>query len=515
MFDPETFPQVLLGSLTVAALGAVLLVLVGWVRRSGQRADVGGLKGALRIAGWLLLVPALAAMLFTAVVVIAETLEAALDFAEFMGFVLLAAVAGLVALIGTLLLSVARSLGRPLSPDERHQLDRKLTTLQVIGWLGVICPVVVFFAEFSFGLIFLPLLLIGLGVIVFLIVANRRKADQATVLWHLAIAVERGRPLADEVELLAETTRGRVARMLMRLSTLLRSGIPFPEALPQVSGLVPASTALAVDTGSRTGMLAEALREEAGRLTGRLQMRTRVANPGILLILYVWLVPTIFAHVVAFNMYYILPKYKKIFLDFDIELPAFTEAFIDVADVVVDFGGLLIPVWMGLPTIVIVLAGIGYYRGWGEFDVPVVPRWFTRFDSPGILRNLARYVAASRPLTDGLAGLAVRHRRRHIRERCERALQLIERGEDDWTALQRQGLIRPREAAALQAAQRARHLVWAMNELAATVERTLTHRWLKRVQFVEPVLVIGLGLIVFSFSMAFFSPLLKLINDLS
>src|SRR5690606_16478289 len=52
---------------------------------------------------------------------------------------------------------------------------------------------------------------------------------------------------------------------------------------------------------------------------------------------------TVATCIVGFIMYYIIPKFKEIFLDFGVELPAITEVLINLSDWVVNYW-YLIPV---------------------------------------------------------------------------------------------------------------------------------------------------------------------------
>ena len=65
----------------------------------------------------------------------------------------------------------------------------------------------------------------------------------------------------------------------------------------------------------------------------------------------------------------------------------------------------------------------------------------------------------------------------------------------------------------LRAAQRNHNLAWALDELAATRERRLAYRLQVVMQVVHPCLVIAVGVAVGFVVLAYFMPLVKLIND--
>ena len=59
------------------------------------------------------------------------------------------------------------------------------------------------------------------------------------------------------------------------------------------------------------------------------------------------------------------------------------------------------------------------------------------------------------------------------------------------------------------------NLAWAMRELAETGERRLAYRFQAVIQTLFPLVVVGLGLVVFFLAVAFFAPLVELIRRLA
>ena len=76
-------------------------------------------------------------------------------------------------------------------------------------------------------------------------------------------------------------------------------------------------------------------------------------------------------------------------------------------------------------------------------------------------------------------------------------------------------LINQGEAVLLEAAQRLGNLPWALRETADNIRRRRNHRNDVLLELARPVALVCFGLIVGSFALAFFMPLVKLLNDLS
>lgn len=411
------------------------------------------------------------------------------------------------AVAGLIQIRVLRKLDTELSPEKTARVERRLSVLRVLGWMLVLVPI----SAVLFPMV-IPALLVGWAFVAWL--GSRRRGRQGTLLWMLTIAVERGWPLAEEIESLAAGLRGRSRSQLVRLAELLRTGLPLVEALEHCPGLLPHSAVVAAHVGTENGTLAQSLREAAVRHTQQRRWLWWGASSPTLLVLYLLIVPSIAVAIVAFQMYYIVPKFKAIFNDFGIELPVVTQQLVDLSDFTVDNFFLISPLW-GLPLAGLVLAAVGYVRGWGELDIPLVSRWFTRYDTPGILRNLAETIAAGRPLDDVLPLIAANHRRRHIRKRLNAVVRHVQGGGNAWEAMHRAGLINHREVALLESAERLGNLPWALHELADAIQRRSRYRWLTLFEFLQPVIVIGIALWVCFVCIAMFLPLIKLLNDLS
>lgn len=213
-------------------------------------------------------------------------------------------------------------------------------------------------------------------------------------------------------------------------------------------------------------------------------------------------------------MYWIVPKYKAIFNDFGYEFPTWTRQAFAVSDLFVEYFFLLMPL-VSLP-IFAGLAAVGVLIfGWGNLNFPLVMRWFPRWDAPGLLASLAYTVEASRPLPPALEDMAEHQRRSDLRERLVRMQQSTDVGRPLWTVLADEGFIRSAEAEVLAAAARAGNLPWAMRTLGESMQRTTRHRVQFWLEFIKPAAVVSVGCVVGFFVIAFFLPLVTIIQELT
>lgn len=330
---------------------------------------------------------------------------------------------------------------------------------------------------------------------------------QVALLWVLATAVEKQMPLAPLVDAFVDDTRGPWRLRARDLARMLHGGTPLPAALDTLPGVLPRSVALAAHVGSQSGTLAAALRTEASSLMERQELAIFSVRGFVALYISVFWV---LLSIAGFLMFYIIPKFKAIFSDFGMPLPPATVAFLEVSDLVVEYSFVLLPVLL-LSIWVVVFFSRGQMFAVGG----LASRFVLRISIPGILRNIGVAVAAGRPLTTALSTLAAFHPVPSVRRRLLLVDRQVEQGADCWLAMQQVGLLRGRQVALLQAAQRAGNLPWALHLLADNLHKYFQHRFHMAVELLRPVLVLCVGAAVGFVVLALFYPLLSLIHSLS
>ncbi|MGH7129189.1 MAG: type II secretion system F family protein, partial [Planctomycetaceae bacterium] len=188
--------------------------------------------------------------------------------------------------------------------------------------------------------------------------------------------------------------------------------------------------------------------------------------------------------------------------------------FITASDALGRYWYLLVP-WMLLYIGGLLVAIVGYYRGWGEFEVPFFGPLLLRLDTPPVLRNLALAIEAGRPVEEALEPISRSHRRRAVRAAAMRTLHAVMSGENCWESLRDAGLVRNREVVLLRAAERVGNLPWALRRLADAISQRRAFRWRAAFEIIQPAVVVAIGLTVAFLCIALFMPLIKLLNDIS
>ena len=348
---------------------------------------------------------------------------------------------------------------------------------------------------------------------IFGVLDRTRASRQAALLTLLAIAVEKQLPLSPMLDAFAADSPARWRRDLRDLADMLQSGAALPDALEAVPNLLPPEAILAARVGAESGTLAESLRVVSRRAGSGAAVAVVWPHWAAL---YFAFIPLVLVLIVSFLMFAIVPKLKRIFEDFAVELPPPTIALITISDWVLQYWFVVLPpivVFVGLTALIIINGGRFIY----PLDSPprVLLQRFPRFAAPDILRNLAPVAGAGRPLLGALETMAGFHPVLAARRRMAEIADSVAAGHDCWTAMTAAGMIRTGEASLLSAAERVGNLQWALAEVAQNIERQLEFRFKVVLEFVRPAVVLLLGSAVGFVVVSLFLPLVGLINDLA
>lgn len=403
--------------------------------------------------------------------------------------------------------SALRGMVNEESRETQRRIDRFAGIVETIGWATVIVGAVVASVPISFWLFLFGALAFGLIPALFW---QRRRTREGQFLWLLALSVKYRHDLAQEVEDHAATWRGSYAIRLRQLATYLRAGQPLGMALSQIPGLLPCWVIASIQIGDETGTLSEVLNECATAQLKWMKEQFRTGSiAGLLIYLgcYLWVT----ALPVSFLMYFIIPKYKAIFADFGIELPAVTLGFIRACETWLPIIVLLAPF-----SVVFAVALLRFdHSGWRNVRARLFRRWYPSYDASPILRHLSRMIRLGKTLPDSLLAIANSYHRRTVAEAIAQVSVEVEAGEDCWKGLLQRGFISRRDLALIEAAQRNGNLPWALQEIADLREKRYLFRVDTTCQLFRPVPVLAVSLVVGWICLAMFLPLVKLVNDLS
>lgn len=339
---------------------------------------------------------------------------------------------------------------------------------------------------------------------------GNRATRQNALLWVLAIATEHQRPLAPMIEALAQDeSHAYWSAKLRELAKHLNAGMPLPDALERLPGLLPAHVVLAIRVGTETGTLPAMLKESAKDFSDQ---HDDVYSTWKGTVFYLAALLVALLAVASFLMMFIIPKFKKIFEDFGTELPALTQWIVEISDEIaqwfpmISLAGLLGLAWIAWRT-----------RHGTTDDGPFHGLLFShaRGQAPVVLRILSVVVEGGRPIVGAISTMGRHHQSATVRNHLLFLRNEIERGGEVWDDLADLGFLKSSESRILEAASRAGNLPWALKEVAGSIERDVDYRTTYILEILRPAVLIAVSVIVGIFAIGMFLPLVKLMNDLS
>jgi type II secretory pathway component PulF len=380
----------------------------------------------------------------------------------------------------------------------------RMTRFSFLGWIIFVLGygMVTFSTVGGFAIPTLPILI---GAIVNLNL-RRRSTDQEALLWVLNVAAERGIPLSPGVQAFSSQASGVFRIWTASLAELLRQGVSLPEAIESLPRIVSGPSALLIRMGAESGDLAAGLGEATRARTGR--------SPGIAgfgaRMAYLGWVAFFGLAIVGFLMYFIIPKFEAIFRDFGVELPEVTLLVIRASHHAVDLGWL----WILIALMALIYLPFAV-AGWSNLGLPLVDRMFSRRHTILILRALALVISSGRPIGPAFHAMARWYPSGWVRKRLLSAAAYVDQGVDWSDALRSCGLLSRTDLALLDASHRAGNLSWTLRELAESGARRLAYRLLFWSQVVFVLSILLIGGVVFLLAVAYFMPLITLIQRLS
>jgi type IV pilus assembly protein PilC len=411
------------------------------------------------------------------------------------------------------------------------------------GWVGTFAAVLS-----TLYVVFAALILTGSGVFLFVaslslpfcllvyVYRRYRQGRQEEIFQILTTAVESNMPLGPALQayLFDRPADGRIfwdaALVLLcppgyplwtqrrtfddrvaHLSQLLAAGAPLPQALRLVRGVAPREVTVAADVGDSTGRLATCLRRvDRERLAGAwLEIAPRIIYP-LLLFLFV-------TYLITFLGIYVVPKFKRIFDDFGMQLPYVTQI---VLDGTIALGNHVDPEFLGVIFLGLLallgLAGLLLFSRSVRWHLPFIGRLFRWEDQGLVLRMLGLLFEAGRPTTEAIGLLTdAPDVPRILRRRLRRSGEMIHRGQSLAVALHGSGLLPTAMGPMVSAAERAHTLPFALTELGELLAGRSV-RYARRASYIlAPLLVLGIGLLVLTIALGVLMPLIMILTNLA
>jgi len=217
-------------------------------------------------------------------------------------------------------------------------------------------------------------------------------------------------------------------------------------------------------------------------------------------------------------MYWIIPKFKEIFNDFGVELPAITKTLIGMSDWVVSY-------WFLIPTIPIAMMLLfkiirknrtgAYIIDRIALKIPIIGQIISKSTVARTCRTLGTLIASGVPILEALGIARDTAGNEVFRNAFDHIIAAIREGEAMAVPLKEARIVDDLVVNMVDVGEETGALDNMLYKVADVYDEEVSMLVEGLVNLLEPLMVVVLGLIVGFIVIALFMPLIKLLNDLS
>ncbi len=227
---------------------------------------------------------------------------------------------------------------------------------------------------------------------------------------------------------------------------------------------------------------------------------------------------TVATLIVGFIMYWIIPKFKKIFLDFGTELPDITLLLMAISDIVVSyfylFPAIPIAFWIFIKIVKKNKKG-AFVVDWISLRIPLLGKILSKAITARTCRTLGTLIASGVPILEAIIIARDTAGNMVFQKAFDTIYAAIREGETMAVPLREARIVDDIVVNMVDVGEETGALDVMLYKVADVYDEEVAVLVDALVSLLEPLMVIILGLIVGFIVIALFMPLIKLLNDLS
>ncbi len=261
-----------------------------------------------------------------------------------------------------------------------------------------------------------------------------------------------------------------------------------------------------VRVGETTGRLDEVFLHLFDHLEFERDMKNRVRTA---LRYPLFVIAAMVAAVAVINLF-VIPAFAKVYAGFGAELPLMTRMLIGASDFSVRFWPLILALIVGgiLAFRLYVATPGGAYR-WDRFKlrIPIMGRILSKSALARFSRSFALAGKSGVPVLQGLNVVAQTADNKYIESRIEQMRDGVERGESILRTAMTAGVFTPVVLQMIAVGEETGEIDSLMGEVADMYEREVDYELKTLSSQIEPILILGLGVLVLILALGVFLPI--------
>jgi len=222
--------------------------------------------------------------------------------------------------------------------------------------------------------------------------------------------------------------------------------------------------------------------------------------------------------ILAFILIYIIPKFKKIFEDFDMKLPQITQILLDVSDFAVDYfwvAPLVVIGWFLFIKLVKLFRKGRYVVDWVKLHIPVVGSIIEKTIVARTTRTLGTLVASGVPILEALSIVKETCNNAVFESMYQKVYESIREGETIAVPMKESRLVDDMVVNMIDVGEETGELDKMLYKIAEVYEEEVDVLVESLVSLLEPLMIVFLGGCVGFIVVALFYPMIFILEKLS
>lgn len=348
------------------------------------------------------------------------------------------------------------------------------------------------------------------------ILSSVKDSERLVFTKHLAIMVKAGIPLAEALDIAQEQTNSPgLKKLLEKITADIRNGKALAESLKKYPAVFNGLYINLVEIGEESGTLEENLTFLAKQLEKDLQLKKKIQGamlyPGLILT-----ATLIMGGVISF---FILPQLIDLFTALDVQLPLATQILLFVAVGVRDYGlWIVLALIIFLAMVYVVLQIPTLKLKWDELKLklPFIGKLVQSSQFANFSRNFGVLVKSGVPAAQSLAVVAQTMTNTKLKADIQKVEQSLQRGQEIGEAIRKvkNNSFPKLVSRMISIGEKTGKLDETLLYLGDYYEEEIDNISKNLTTILEPVLLLGVGLMVAFVALAIISPIYELTGSI-
>ncbi len=329
---------------------------------------------------------------------------------------------------------------------------------------------------------------------------------------ELLALVRAGLPVIQSFDIMLERQRNpRFRQVLTEIRDKVKSGVAISDAFAAYGRAFPPIYSTSIRAGERAGDLEGVLRRFLRYQKIIVNLRKKVTSA----LIYPAVLVTLSVVMVFIMLTYVIPKFAEFYEGFGADLPWATQLTITIStilreNILIVFGSLAAVIFLVRRWSLSVTGGITYDRL--KLKIPLVGGILHRFALLQFTQSLGTLLAGGTPMVPSIEIAALSITNRHVSARVAAIAKNVMEGETLWRSLEQTGVISDMAVEMIKVGESS----GALNEMLANVsefyDEEIESRLNRMITMIEPIILVGLGIVIAGLLYAFYLPLFQLTN---